>query len=93
MDLEKKAKAGSDSDSSMGFILLILLGLLIWGVFKFAKNYMLLIGVIVLIVGIVLTIISAKSENGVSSASIGCDIAGAVMIAFGVYIKWFMPGT
>jgi len=76
-----------------GLIIFLLLGLLIYGVFKFARDYMLLIGAIVLIVGIVLTVMSAKSENGVSSAAIGCDIAGAVMIAFGIYIRWFMPGA
>ena len=77
-----------------GLILLLIFVGIIYLVFSFFRKWMLLIGIIVLVIGIILTIIAMKNEEheGLTSAIIW-DIAGGVMIALGIYIKWFMPGA
>ena len=90
----------------MGMIIFIVIFcIIIYLIFKFARDYMLLIGVVVLVIGIILIVIGYKSEgktpegksdgkgSDMKKKGIACSIAGGIMIVFGVYIKWFMPGA
>lgn len=77
-------------------IILALLAGLFYVVFKWFRDYMFIIGIILLVVAVVLLIIGLNQEdkkNSWTNWSIGLGICSVLMIAFGAYIKWFMPGA
>ena len=95
MTIKEKIMEIVASAGGLGTFGLILIFIAIgYAVFKFARRYLMLIGALVLIIGIVLTIIAGvKKDKDTMRTAIICDIAGGIMLGVGIYLNYFVPGA